>query len=247
MRESAMKGIVLDSPLFFYDTVNRNLFGLYKAHSVVKENIDPSLYATTCSVPCPVQVRFSLVLDAAPANAMDPELIMMFGPSKPPTAGPMTMAETKFLANIFATRCGAMPNAGPPGGGGGGGGGGGKSRGGGGSDNTGMYSPPFNFTDIVPIGIPFTFQTLMDLKRRLIGQSNERIFQLVKELGGQYKVRLRLRGIGSGFREGALSQELQEPLHFNVSCESEALLKNALEVMREHVNVTKNEMGQPVL
>jgi hypothetical protein len=246
MKEAAMKGISVNSPLFFYDSVNHNIFGLYKAACPVTDNIDRNLYATTCKLPCPVQVRFEIDLDAAPANAMEPELIMMFGPSKPPRVGPMSMLETKFLANLFATRCGAMPS-GALGGGAGHGSSSERSRGGGGVENTGMYRPPFQFTSTVPIGIPFTFQSLPELKRRLIGQANERIFQLVKELGGQYKVRLRLRGIGSGFREGNLSQELQEPLHFNVSCENEALLKHALDVMREHVNMTKSEMGQPVL
>lgn len=237
-----MKGITVNSPLFFYDSVNRNIFGLYTAVSPVQENIDPNLYASTCKLPCPVQVRFNIVLDAAPANAMDPELIMMFGPSKPLHVGPLTMAETKFLANIFATRCNAMPAAAPAVTTGVAGG----ARAGA-DNNTGMYRPPFKFTSTVPIGGPLTSHSLIELKRRLIGQANERIFQLVKELGGQHRVRLRLRGIGSGFREGTLSQELQEPLHFNVSCETEELLKNALEVMKEHVNVSKQEMGLPVV
>ncbi len=237
MREAAQRGIARNAPLFVYDTVNKNIFGLYSATSPVSDNLDSQLFASCAPQPCPVQVRFSIILDAAPVSTLVPEMIMMFGPTKPPQAGPLTMQQTKFLANVFATRCGVMPSA--TAGAGGRPGADGHGKGGGASDG---YRPPFKYTDIVQVGIPFTYSNLGILKRCLIGHNNDKIFGLVAELGGQRSIRLRLRGIGSGFKEGAMGQELREPLHFNVSAESEVLLAQALERMRGHIAQARAEM-----
>ena len=65
---------------------------------------------------------------------------------------------------------------------------------------------------------------------------------IVKELGGQQKIRLRLRGIGSGFKEGSMHCEYQEPLHFNVSCDSSELLRHASIRVKEHVENALSEL-----
>ena len=117
-------------------------------------------------------------------NSLLLQLAALFGPGKQaPHVGPMSMQDTKFLANVFARRCGALSAAPttvsgiattdhsarqPPrgihhnapaaaAGGGGGGGGGGDS---------GMYKPPFSHTSTVMVGVPFTPRSLPDLKRK---------------------------------------------------------------------------------
>lgn len=52
--------------------------------------------------------------------------------------------------------------------------------------------------------------------RRIIGQKGSNMKRIVKQAG--YDAKLRLRGRGSGFLEGAQKQESQEPLHLCVSC-----------------------------
>eukprot|EP01037_Dinobryon_pediforme_P019100 gene19100-19460_t len=62
-----------------------------------------------------------------------------------------------------------------------------------------VYKPPFKFNADVPIDL------------------------LVDEVGSKNSARVRMRGVGSGFVEG--HQELQEPLMFSVSADSEQLLQ----------------------
>lgn len=117
---------------------------------------------------------------------------------------------------------------------------GGSHGGHGGSHNPSAYRPPLAVNEAVYVNIPFNHGNMSDLKRKLIGQSNEIIFQLVKEFGGQHKVRLRLRGQGSGFREG--SMELQEPLQFNVAADSDLTLSRAVDRMKEHIDSVRQDM-----
>ena len=65
--------------------------------------------------------------------------------------------------------------------------------------------------------------------------------QVTQEVGGPTRgVRIRIRGIGSGFYEGA--QELQEPMHFNICAESEELLQAAVARMQEIIARGKAEL-----
>lgn len=63
----------------------------------------------------------------------------------------------------------------------------------------------------------------------------------MNDLGGQNKIRIRLRGIGSGFKEGTLQQELQEPMHFNISAENEELLRVAVDKIQNYITNTRND------
>ena len=56
-------------------------------------------------------------------------------------------------------------------------------------------------------------------------------------------VRVRLRGIGSGFIEGPNQAELPEPLHFNVSAENEQLLALTVIQLRELIARVRLDMG----
>ena len=58
-------------------------------------------------------------------------------------------------------------------------------------------------------------------------------------------MKIRIRGIGSGFFE-VFNQELQEPLHFNVSAENEEFLALAANKVKELVARVKVELeSQP--
>jgi len=67
--------------------------------------------------------------------------------------------------------------------------------------------------------------------RRIIGQKGANMKRIVKQAG--YDAKLRLRGRGSGFLEGAQKQESQEPLHLCVSCKEFAGYKAAIEQVEE--------------
>ena len=59
--------------------------------------------------------------------------------------------------------------------------------------------------------------------------------------GGPRGVKIRIRGIGSGFIEG--TTELQQPLHFNVSAESSDMLVRAVEQVKPLVATVKGELA----
>ena len=84
MRNIMMANITVNAPVFFYDTTNCYIFGLYTVTTPVGENLDPSLFANNPQLqlqqfgpglsPCPVQIRFQVVLDGMPINVSDPEV-----------------------------------------------------------------------------------------------------------------------------------------------------------------------------
>jgi hypothetical protein len=67
--------------------------------------------------------------------------------------------------------------------------------------------------------------------RRIIGQKGANMKRIVKQSG--YDAKLRLRGRGSGFLEGAQKQESQEPLHLCVSCKDYNGYKAAIEQVEQ--------------
>jgi len=44
--------------------------------------------------------------------------------------------------------------------------------------------------------------SLYDIKKKLLGTNASTIIQLVDEMGSKNSIRIRMRGIGSGFMEG---------------------------------------------
>ena len=77
------------------------------------------------------------------------------------------------------------------------------------------------------------------VKHRVLGHNAIHIHNLNDEVGvTKNQVRIRLRGIGSGFYENN-QQELQQPLHFNVSAETEDLLKIMVDKVKAHVAICK--------
>jgi hypothetical protein len=148
----------------------------------------------------PVQFKFRIALDCPPISAFDPELVTALGGGN--AMGAIGVKETRALANLFARRSSAF-SANKAGAGGGIGGIGGGGRGGPGSMNS-VYKPPFKFNANVSIDIT---GSLYEIKKRLLGTNASTIIQLVDEIGSKNNIRIRMRGIGSGFLEG--QQELQ--------------------------------------
>jgi hypothetical protein len=91
----------------------------------------------------------------------------------------------------------------------------------------------------VPIDIK---GNLYDMKRRLLGTNASTIIKIVDEFGSKSTIRVRIRGQGSGYLEGPQNQEFPQPLHFNVSAESEQLLAAILPRIKAHVDQVRVEM-----
>jgi hypothetical protein len=67
--------------------------------------------------------------------------------------------------------------------------------------------------------------------RRLIGLRGQNMKRIVKQAG--FDAKLRLRGRGSGFLEGAHKQESDEPLHLCVSCKELQGYQTAVNLVKE--------------
>jgi hypothetical protein len=152
-----------------------------------------------------------------------------------PMGGPIQLREAKLLANLFAARAG-MPVQNDPMQ---------QARKGGAAlMDGGTYRPPFRHWESVSIPIdapPY------ELKRKLLGTNGSTVVQIATEVAGSTRgVKIRIRGIGSGFTE-TNNMELQVPLHFNVSAETEEMLQKAVEKVRNLVARVKFEVegGMP--
>ena len=93
-----------------------------------------------------------------------------------------------------------------------------------------MYKPPYKWVEEVPIDIQGA--ELYMVKRKVLGQNASTIRELVESIGDRNTIRVRMRGIGSGYNEGPEAREMQQPLHFNVSAENEQLLAVAAQKVR---------------
>jgi len=237
-----MKDVTIspDSPLFLLDMNKKCLIGVYQAVSSVTiyENYDPLAFTQSLGYgplgksPLPYQVPVQLVTPYYEVYLYDKEFVMMFG--KTHLGGELPLHETKQLVNLIATRTGLfnyhntanqsqLPAY--------------RDRGG---TNNYFYHPPFKLVDVVKIDINADH---FEVKRKILGQNAANILSLIDSIGGSKStIRVRIRGIGSGFYEGPNQQELNEPMHFNVSSDNEELLKKMIEVLNIHINKVKNEL-----
>jgi len=253
--------IHLNAPLFLFDCSTNCLMGIFQAETPVSENIDPTAFAMFGQPSqVPIQLRFKIVLEAPFVNVADPQVMAIFAESGGPPMGPIGLKETKALANLFATRSGSQfPAMGGAGGGGGGGASGAQAGGawmggrqpptmgmgmgsGGamGGAKPGMYRPPFKNVDVVPIDIQ---ASIVAVKRAVLGNDASNVMEIVERRGSKQTVRIRMRGIMSGYKEGPMEMELQEPLHFNVSAETEELLALVVSDVRNLVERARSEVG----
>ena len=219
-----MKGAALHpgAPMFIFDENMGLVLGIFQINGAVAENIEQSAFRGQL----PVQAKFSMAQEAPPLHIAEPDFQAIFPGG--PMFGPIGLRETKMLANVFAMRAGVLPLPG--------------SAVGMAVDlskmGMGVYKPPLKCVEVVPIDIrapPF------EIKKRVLGTNASLVKQITSEVGGSTRgVRIRIRGIGSGFMEGP--HELQEPMHFNICAESDELLQLAVGRMKEIIARSKAEL-----
>lgn len=242
-----MQGVPIhaNAPLFLFNVTTQTIFGIFNANSPIVYNMEPMAF-TQWGPPLPIQLRFRIALESPGIPIQDPELAAALGNNF--NFGPISLQETKNLANLFMKRtnpailqhAGLLQVAGVPGGPGAPGGVMGLAGPGGIGTHTGTYKPPYKFVEVVPIGIE---GNQFQVKKRLLGMNSINVMTIVEELGSKQNIRIRLRGVGSGFTEGPGGQELPEPLHFNVCADSEELLQAVLNRIRQLIENTRNGGG----
>ncbi len=78
---------------------------------------------------------------------------------------------------------------------------------------------------------------------RVLGENAANLNQLIRDAGGtNTSAKIRIRGINSGFFEGPMKQELQEPLQFNVSAQSETLLAELVTRLKASIQSAMGEI-----
>jgi hypothetical protein len=70
-------------------------------------------------------------------------------------------------------------------------------------------------------------------RKRLLGNGAVKVHQIIDEIANSNTLRIRLRGIGSGYMEGPNKSELLEPMHFNISAEDPNLLILAIQRVQQ--------------
>ncbi len=243
--------ISASAPLFIFDTQTSIMLGIFYANSPVTMNLDATAFTWGGyhkESTLPVQFRFRHAMECSPMQIpiQDPELQKALGEAIK-NMGQLDLPTTKSVANLFAKRCyqafphllanrggpNRGPQRGPPGPSGPQGGGFGSSVAG------GYYKPPFRHVEVVPVDIG---GNLFDIRRRLLGNNAMNIIQLVDSIGSKQTIRVRMRGVGSGFTEGPSQQELPEPMHFNVSAENEQLLAQTVGKLHELIAKVRREL-----
>ena len=231
------------APLFLCDMSSKLLFGIFTSDTAVSTNIDPTAF---CSIPggpsnLPIQLRVTVAHECPPIPITDEELrrtVFTTGFK----IGYLDLDITKKLANIFAVRGGLqvggiggaiMGNSNLQG----------SHQGRSGAQAPGlvnsMYKPQFKFVDVAPIDIQ---ANIRDVKRHVMGFNASLINKIRDDLGDQSCIKIRIRGIGSGYNEGPEARELQEPLHFNVCADSEHLLAAVMERVTSLINDARNTL-----
>lgn len=76
---------------------------------------------------------------------------------------------------------------------------------------------------------------------RLLGHQAAKINSIISEYGTSHNIKIRLRGIGSGFKEGPTDEELQEPLHFVISVAEEGVLNSVTDRVRQLIDIARQE------
>lgn len=235
-----------NAPLFLVDLSNQMLFGIFHSTSAVSRHIDSSAFASFPGGPSnlPIQLRVGVAHECPPVNLRDPEIRHNIF-KKGPKFGAISLEETKALSNMFARKAG-LTLGGPMGANmmqslhsqqmQAQGGGGGRSA----HTVQTMYKPPYKWVEEVPIDIEGA--ELYMVKRKVLGQNASTIKELVESIGDRNTIRVRMRGIGSGYNEGPDRTEMQAPLHFNVSAENEQLLAVAGQKVRELVDKARYEL-----
>lgn len=240
IQDSAGKDIGPGVPIFLrvsarslgpLHTVGDVVYGLFEAiSSVVWDNDGRGA------------IRIRSVLESPPLAGRDVEMSNLF-PTPPhiPLPGQLNLWQTKQLANIFAIRSGAISIPSKPdmnisnisglnrmqhntsG----------MTTSGGGPlppqhQTQTNFKPKFKNIENIPIGVPILSDGGYTLRRKLLGNQASNVLAIVNEIANPQTLQIRLRGVGSGFKEGPQHTELNEPLHFVVSADDENILQAAI-------------------
>jgi hypothetical protein len=76
---------------------------------------------------------------------------------------------------------------------------------------------------------------------RLLGHQASKINSIISEYGTSHNIKIRLRGIGSGFTEGPTGEELPEPLHFVISVAEEGVLNSVTDRVRQLIDTARQD------
>lgn len=260
--ELAARHIVVNTPLFLLDSQNQLLYGIFQSTSGAGDSIVPGAFrgGSARSDAFPVQTRFAVALECPPVAEADKELRQALA-GRALGVGPLSLRETRAVANVLAARAGFFSGPARPfheehrphrDGGGGGGSSFYKPPFGfvDGALADCAFFVAFDVFVVVYINLPaspFEIKKMSVLLcstrlishskctvRRVLGQDAFKVLEIINALGPR-SIKIRIRGVGSGFKEGPGQQELPEPLHLNVCAESEELLR--LAVARVHVLV----------
>lgn len=233
---NAATHVVPGAPLFLLNMSDRHVLGIFEAASPVTANLIPGAFTsstggtgpTTALSPFPVQVRFTVALNAPAISSAEPQIQRIVG-DRGVRMGPLSLEVTQQLADAFAERCGA--GAGPPG-----------PRGMGPPPSIGgVASGPMGASAALskdPSGSGFLEKMVVGIEndtefsvtRRIIGHAGANMKRISADAGGNAKVRV--RGRGSGSKEGGV-EELHEPLVVLVSADTERSFRVARDLTSE--------------
>ncbi|DAZ96469.1 TPA: hypothetical protein N0F65_006515 [Lagenidium giganteum] len=235
----ATKHVVPGTPLFLLNMSDRHLLGVFEAVTPAVANMVPGAFchAPHTPSPLPIHTRFVVMLNAPPVAVADPTIKAIVG-DRGIRIGPLTLPVTQRLVDAYAERCGPMfpPNQPPPMGMGMAGD---KATQGGGAAgananalaainaavaSAGKDPHGSGYLQKFPVGIENDND--FGVTRRIIGPGGAHMKRIISEAGGN--ARLRLRGRGSGSKEGT-PDEANEPLMVLVSAESERTFRVACE------------------
>jgi hypothetical protein len=236
-QEQARQTIRPGAPLFLLNTSDNLLFGIFQATSEVGYDIDPTAWARpgSSSSPFPVQVRFRPLVEAPFIMELDP-LVQEVFPGGRLRVGPLNPRQTHQLADAFAERAmvfrrgpmGMVPmNENDPGGS--------ITVG-----QRGFYRPPHSLYRTVWLGMEST--RAYNVPRNLLGPGGRNVKSIMEEANNA--VRIRLRGVDSGFKEGPEQKEVEEPLHFIVSSDDPEQLEIAIAKLHRLLERIHHEFEQ---
>ena len=75
-----------------------------------------------------------------------------------------------------------------------------------------------------------------------MGPQASHISSIVNQFGTQRTVKIRIRGRGSGFKEGPHGEEADEPMQFMVSAEDEGVLPLVVSRVQELIEHVRREL-----
>lgn len=227
----AVKNVTPGTPLFLLNMSDRHLLGVFEAVTPAVANMVPGAFTPGPHVqsPLPVHTRFVVMLNAPPINTAEPVCTQIFG-ERGVRVGPLTLQITQRLVDTFAERCGPMlppPGQAPPMGMGMGAGMGmppPQSKGGQSGPSTGGVKDGNGSMHLEKFMVGIENDNEFGVTRRIIGPGGAHMKRIISEAGGN--ARLRLRGRGSGSKEGT-PEEANEPLMVLVSAENERTFRIA--------------------